>query len=98
MKEELAEILALHALGFVAGDEDILTAYLRLSGMSLENLKKDAGNKEVLGSILDFLLQNEKRLLEFCQTEYCRTALIQPEALAKARRHFPGGDEIAYST
>lgn len=93
MNEEFAETLALQALSFVANDEDMLIAYLHLSGMTLESLKKSASHKETLASILDFLLQNEKRLLEFCQSYS-----IPPDVPAKARRLLPGGDEIPYST
>jgi len=93
MTYEQAEILSLKALSHVAGHEDILLAYLSLSGMTLEALRNSASAPATLASILDYFLQNEKRLMTFCRAEN-----ILPDQLAKARQFLPGGETIAAST
>lgn len=93
MNYEQAEILGLQALSHVAGHEEILVAYLSLSGITPEELKNSATNPATLGSILDYFLQNEKRLITFCEA-----AEIAPDQLKKARQHLPGGETIPCST
>lgn len=68
-------------------------AYLRLSGITPEELKNSAADPATLGSILDYFLQNEKRLIEFCQA-----GKISPDQVQKARQFLPGGDPVHYST
>lgn len=93
MNDEQAEILGLQALSYVAGDEEILLAYLKLSGITPQDLRNSASDPATLGSILDYFLQNEKRLLAFCEV-----AEIRPDHVAQARRQLPGGDVVPYST
>jgi len=83
----------LRALAHIASHEDILVAYLRLTGLSAEELHTSAAEASTLGSILDYFLQNEKRLVAFCEAEN-----ISPDHLAKARRLLPGGETVPYSS
>lgn len=88
MDYDRAEIIAINALSFIASDEKHLSGYLKLTGMSLESVKSDLENKNkigtILGSILDYMMQNEKCLIEFAE-EY----EIEPEDVVKARNCFP---------
>ncbi len=93
MNYDQAEILGLQALSHVAQHEEILMAYLRLSGITPDELKDSAANPATLGSILDYFLQNEKKLLSFCETME-----IAPDQLKKARQLLPGGETVPYST
>lgn len=93
MDQEQATIIALDALAFIAADSEALSGFLRLSGLDLTLLKERADNPETLGFVLEFLLQNETRLLQFCQTNG-----INPALPAKARRHLPGGILLSDTT
>lgn len=88
MDYDRAEIIAINALSFIASDEKHLSGYLKLTGMSLESVKSDLENKNkigtILGSILDYMLQNEKCLIE-CADAY----EIKPKDVVKARNCFP---------
>jgi len=64
---EKAEILALEALAWLAGQPDGIARFLTLSGLEAADLRRAAGDRYLLGSLLDFLLANEPLLLEFCQ-------------------------------
>ena len=74
--EEGAEILALQALGWLAGEEDRLARFLGLSGLDLGTLRDVAGNRETQRAVLDFLLSDEHLLLDFCEM-----AQISPKSL-----------------
>jgi len=60
-----AEFLAIQALGFLAEDPERLERFLSLTGISVDTLKRDAGNPTVLTAILDHLLKDESLLLTF---------------------------------
>jgi hypothetical protein len=77
---EKAEILALQALAWLAGQPDGIARFLAISGLEAADLRRAAGDLDLLGSLLDFLLANEPLLLEFCQD-----ASISPKAIHMAR-------------
>lgn len=79
------ETLALQALAFLVADEDRLTRFLGLTGITPDTLRQIAHDPAGLGAILDYLLGWEPLLLEFAAD-----AEIKPEAIAHARRKLPG--------
>jgi hypothetical protein len=81
MTPERAEILALEALGWLAGEPDGIDRFLAGSGLEPADLRRVAGDRDLLGSLLDFLLANEPLLLSFCET-----ASTKPQAIHLARR------------
>ena len=64
---ERAEILALEALAWLAGQPDVIERFLAASGLDAGDLRRAASDRGLLGAILDFLLENEHLLLEFCE-------------------------------
>ena len=80
-----AETIALKALTFIAGDEELLGPFLGASGCSLADLRASAQDPAFLGGVLDFLLQEDKRILDFCQSEG-----LNPADLIRARHALPG--------
>ena len=80
MTPEKAEILALEALAWLAGRHDDITRFLSVSGMETTDLRRAAGERHFLVSLLDFLLANEVLLLDFC-----RDASMPPQTIHKAR-------------
>jgi hypothetical protein len=77
---EKAEILALEALAWLAGQSDGIARFLAVSGLAAADLRQAVGDRDLLGSVLDFLLADEPLLLEFCQD-----ASIAPKAIHMAR-------------
>ena len=84
MKEHLtrerAEILALEALAWLAGQPDAVAKFLTLSGLEPSDLRRVVGDIGLQGSVLDFLLADENLLLDFCQS-----ASLKPQAVHTAR-------------
>lgn len=92
MNTDRAETIALQALAFLAGDEQALDGFLRLTGMGLPDIRAAAANPDMLAGVLDYLLQDEPMLLAFCDT-----AEIRPDEPGRARAYLPGGDIPHYT-
>lgn len=82
-----AEALALRVLEWLAGTEDLLGVFLGATGMSPEELVETASGPETLAAVVDFLLQDDRWVLECAEQLH-----VNPEEFARARRFLPGGD------
>lgn len=82
---EEAELLAIHALGFLGADTERLQRFMDLSGLDVAAIRAGAGNPGFLGGILDHLLGDESLLLIFAEEQNMR-----PERIAELRRKLPG--------
>ncbi|HEY1875936.1 MAG TPA: DUF3572 domain-containing protein [Rhizomicrobium sp.] len=85
MNTEMAEILALQGLGWLAGDEDGLGRFLSLSGLDEGALRACTGTPDMNIAVLDFLLGHEDLLLRFCDS-----AAVSPRQLHLARHRLGG--------
>ena len=85
MQLQRAENIALDALGFIVADEAIFSALRAQTGMGPEDLRQGAGDPQVLGALLDFILDNDQRTMAFC--EACQ---LEPELPMRARIALPG--------
>jgi hypothetical protein len=77
---ERAEILALEALAWLAGQPDAVAKFLTMSGLDASDLRRAVGDSGLQGSVLDFLLADDKLLLDFCES-----ASLKPQAVHTAR-------------
>lgn len=87
MHRDEAEILALKALTYLAGLDEMMDRFSALSGIAAGDLIDRAGDAEMLSGVLDFFLSDEGLLTEFCEVHE-----IDPETPAQARLALPGGD------
>lgn len=87
MQQDEAEILALKALTYLAGLDEMMDRFAALSGMGPGDIMERAQDPEMLAGVLDFYLFDEALLTEFCEAHE-----INPEEPAKARMALPGGD------
>ncbi|WP_145104078.1 DUF3572 domain-containing protein [Cereibacter sediminicola] len=86
MRQQIAETLALEALGWLAAQEGLLDAFLHMSGATIEDVRRDAGKPAFLIGVLDFLMAEDARVVGFCDAhghDY--------EAPMRARAALPGG-------
>lgn len=74
--EEGAEILALQALGWLAGQPERMERFLSLTGLEVETLRAVADSPDTARAVLDFVLADEDILLDFCEM-----AQIPPKSL-----------------
>lgn len=66
---EAAETLALQALAWLVGEEDLVGVFLGSTGTTESELRARAGDPEFLGSVLDFLLMDDAWVIRFCDSE-----------------------------
>lgn len=89
---ESAEILALKAVAWLVGNEELLPVFLGATGSSQEDLRTRIGDGEFLGSVLDFLAMNDAWIIAFCDCEG-----LAYEAPMQARQALPGGQEMNWT-
>ena len=77
---EVAEIVAVQALGFLAGDPSRLGAFLAETGIGPETLRKSAANPQFLISVLDFILRDDATVKAFANASQ-----LHPTNIAAAR-------------
>ncbi|MEC9434918.1 MAG: DUF3572 domain-containing protein [Pseudomonadota bacterium] len=86
MTQDAAERIGIGALGHLAGDPDVLGAFLAAAGADPAELRARAAEPEFLGFVLDFLLADEPLLIG-----YCDAAGLPYDAPMRARAALPGG-------
>lgn len=87
MTHDQATVTGLQALSHIATDDDLFGAFLDQAGTDAADVRARAMNPEFLGFVLDFLMQDDARVIGFAATQG-----IPPEDVAMARRALPGGD------
>jgi hypothetical protein len=83
-----AETIAISALGFIAGDAELLPRFLAITGIEALAIRQAAREPGFLAGVLDFLLAHEPSLMRFAAETGTDPALV-----ANARRILPNGDE-----
>jgi len=62
---EVAEIVAVKALSFIAGDPERLGLFLAESGIGPETLRTAAADPQFLASVLDFVMRDDATVKAF---------------------------------
>ncbi len=70
MQHDQAEIIAIKALQHIASDENLLTRFIQLSGLSVENLRQSALEDHFLAAVLHFIRQNDSDCLNFAANNH----------------------------
>lgn len=86
MTPAAAETLAAQALAWLAGDPDLIGALMASAGLSPADVRARMAEPEFLGFVLDFLLEDEARVLAFAAA-----AGVPPDRALRARASLPGG-------
>ncbi|WP_371169083.1 DUF3572 domain-containing protein [Aliiroseovarius sp. 2305UL8-7] len=86
MTPEFAETTGLKVLGWLVSDEELLPVFMGSTGVDQDDLRQNASNAEFLGSVLDFLMMDDRWVMRACD------ALGLPyEDFATVRQALPGG-------
>ena len=64
---EVAEIVAIQALGFIAGEPERLGLFLAESGIGPETLRTAATDPHFLASVLDFVMRDDATVKAFAE-------------------------------
>src|ERR1700754_4508045 len=84
---EVAEFLAIQALGFIAQDGDRLGRFLALTGMGPGELRSGARDPHFLSGVLDYVCGDEELLVAFAEH-----AGVDPGRIEIARRALAAAD------
>ena len=77
---EVAEIVAVQALSFIAADPERLGLFLAESGLGPETLRTAAANPQFLAHVLDFVLRDDATVKAFAAKSE-----LHPTNMAAAR-------------
>jgi hypothetical protein len=77
---EVAEIVAIQALSFVAGDPERLGLFLSETGIGPETLRSAASDPQFLISVLDFIMRDDATVKAFASSSQ-----HHPTTIAAAR-------------
>ena len=90
--QNMAETVAIQALGWMAGQEDVMGLFLGATGATVDDLRQGAGDPAFLGALLDFLMQQDAWIIAFCDA-----AGLPYEAPMRARAALPGGAQTHWT-
>jgi hypothetical protein len=77
---EVAEIVAVQALTFLAGAPEKLGLFLSESGIGPETLRTAAADPKFLAGVLDFMMRDDETVKEFADSSQ-----LPPATIAAAR-------------
>jgi hypothetical protein len=86
-RRDAARALAVDALGYLAGDPELLSGFLALTGLDPATIRDAAEAPEFLVGVLDYVAGDESLLIAFAAH-----AEIDPEEIAIAKRVLSGTD------
>jgi len=81
LAREEAEAIAIDALTYLAGDAELLSRFLALSGLDIASLREAAAEPGFLAGVLAFIAGHERTL-----TEFAAATNQSPESVASANR------------
>lgn len=92
LTRDSAEVLAIEALSWLVGNEDLLPVFLGSTGATGSDLRQRAKDAEFLASVLDFLLMDDAWISAFCAA-----AGYRPDFPMRARAALPGGEAVNWT-
>jgi hypothetical protein len=78
--QEVAEIVAIQALSFLASDPERLGMFLTETGIGPQTLRASASDPKFLAGILDFIMRDDATVQAFAGVSQ-----LTPETIANAR-------------
>jgi len=89
---EMAETLALRALEWLVGNDDLLPVFIGSTGAGIDDIKAGASDPDFLASVLDFLLMDDAWVVGFCDAQ-----AMPYDLLMQARAALPGGQAVHWT-
>ncbi len=92
LSRDSAEILAIEALSWLAGNDELLPVFLGSTGATEADFRQRSKDPEFLASVLDFLLMDDAWIQGFCDAAGCAGNFP-----LRARAALPGGAQINWT-
>ncbi len=87
MRQEFAEARALTLLAWLAANDELLPVFMGATGVGEDDLRNRAGEADFLASVVDFLLMDDRWVLEAAEDTD-----IPANDFAQIRAVLPGGN------
>jgi hypothetical protein len=92
MTEDQAQIIALQALAWLAGNDDLCPTFLGATGGSVDDLRHAATDPAFQSSVLEFITTDDAWVIAFC--DHAGLAYDMP---LRARYALPGAQSIHWT-
>ncbi len=92
LSKDSAELLAIEALSWLVGNDELLPVFLGATGAGEQDLRDRAKDPEFLASVLDFLLMDDAWVAQFCDS-----AQYAYDFPVRARAALPGGAQVNWT-
>lgn len=90
--QESAETLALQALAWLVGNDDLMPVFQSSTGASEVDIRARASDPVFLGAVLDFLMMDDAWVIRFCDEQS-----VPYERIMQARGALPGGEQVNWT-
>ena len=87
-----AEMIALRALGWLVGNEELCPVFLGAAGASIDELRERATEPELQASVLEFLTMDDQWIIAFCDAEG-----LDYDRPLRARYALPGAQQMHWT-
>jgi len=92
MQQEEAEIIALQALAWLAGNDELYPTFLGATGGSSDEMRTRATDPAFQAAVLEFITMDDAWVMEFCDT--IGLGYDQP---LRARYALPGAEQVNWT-
>ena len=92
MTPDRAQTIALQALGWLAGNDELAPVFLGSTGGSVEDMRARATDPDFQASVLEFLTMDDAWVMAFCDD--AGLAYDQP---LRARYALPGAEQVHWT-
>ncbi len=92
MTGEQAELIALRALGWLAGDDELWPVFLGATGAAAEDARERARDPAFMASVLEFLTSDDAMVMAFCDQSD-----LKYEDPLRARYALPGAERVEWT-
>ena len=92
MNPDLAQTIALQALAWLVGNDELCPTFLGSTGSSVDDLRDRAADPEFQASVLEFLTMDDAWVMAFCDE-----AGLKYDQPLQARYALPGAEQIHWT-
>ena len=92
MSPENAQIIALQALGWLAGNDELCPLFLGSTGGSIDDLRAHATDPAFQASVLEFLTMDDAWVIAFCDAHD-----LKYDVPLRARYAMPGAESVHWT-
>ncbi|MGP6087554.1 DUF3572 domain-containing protein [Antarctobacter jejuensis] len=92
LSRETAETVGLQSVAWIAANDELLPVFLGATGASEADFREGLEDPAFQGSVLDFLLMDDRWVMEFCEAQG-----LDPTMPLQARAMLPGGEAIHWT-